>query len=257
MNLLLLEPDEINSDATVVLSDRRAEHLRKVLKVSPGKTLRAGILGGAIGEATVEEATSEEADAGRIRLRLDIPNAPAQRPPLDLIVALPRPQALHRVVQSAAVLGVGELALCNSWKVEKSYFDSPSATPEKIRHHLRLGAEQGGTTWLPEARVEKLLVPFLRSLGAPARDELRLIAHPGTECGLEEVATHLPAKITVAIGPERGWIDREIETFGEAGFRPVSLGPRILKTEMAVVALLAQIDLLRRFGEDLGPRPRS
>jgi hypothetical protein len=67
--------------------------------------------------------------------------------------------------------------------------------------------------------------------------------------------------VEIAIGPEGGWIDRELETFQEAGFQPVRLGPWILRVETAVTAALAQIELLRRVvqagGEDRLPSTGS
>ena len=55
----------------------------------------------------------------------------------------------------------------------------------------------------------------------------------------------------LAIGPEGGWIERELETFVERGFKPVSLGAPILRVEAAVAAALGQLLLLQRQHEKL------
>lgn len=243
MNLLLVSASEIADDRRVMLTDRRADHLRKVLKVEPGRRLRVGRLGGAQGTGTVLSVT---ADAVELEVAIDDRDEP--RPDVDLILGLPRPQALHRVLQTAAVMGIGRLDLVNAWRVEKSFFQSPSLADDAIRRHLLLGAEQGRRTWLPETHQQKLLVPFVRGL-RDSGPTLRLIADPESELTLEQAvrpALGSTTRFVVAVGPEGGWIDRELRTFQEEAFIPVSLGPWILRVENAVTAVLAQLDLLRR-----------
>ena len=52
----------------------------------------------------------------------------------------------------------------------------------------------------------------------------------------------MPGRPLLAIGPEGGWTDDEVELLEERGFRRVSLGPRILRTETAVVVMLARLE---------------
>lgn len=241
MNRLLLDPEEIADDGRVRLVDRRADHLRKVLRVEAGKAVRAGVVRGPLLDATVVAVSPE---AVELETAPRAGAAPPKRPPVDLVVALPRPQILHRVLQFAAAMGVARVDLVAAWRVEKSYFQSPSAQPDAIARHLRLGTEQGGGTWVPEAALHHRLVPLVTQLqsAAPRR---RLLAHPGQaalESRLGDQASGEP--LCLAIGPEGGWIDREVETWRAAGFEPVSLGPWVLRVEAAVVAALAQIDLL-------------
>lgn len=243
MNLLLIDATELDGRGQVRLSDRRAEHLRRVLKVTPGQRLRGGLVRGP--RASIEVCTVHP--DGSVDVRVEPEQASPSPPPrLDLIVALPRPQVLHRVLQFSAAMGIRHLDLIAAWRVEKSYFGSPSVTPTSLERHLRLGAEQGATTWVPEVAVHHRFLPFLDSL--EPSDALRLVAHPG-EPLLEAV---FPpdfaddARMQIAIGPEGGWIDREVASFTECGFRPASLGPWILRVEAAMIAVLAQVDLLRR-----------
>ncbi len=247
MNLLLVEEDEVSPGSRVRLSGRRAKHLLKVLRVEPGRRLRAGVVNGALGEAKVERIEGHE-----VVLRFDLHEPPPSASAwLDLVLAVPRPAVLHRVLQTAATMGVGRLWLTNAWRVEKSFFGSPSLESEAIARHLRLGAEQGGTTRLPEVRLERLLVPFLEQLGAPPPGTCRVLAEPRCGTQIEDHLAGLGAaaaktRYQLAIGPEGGWIEREIETFGNAGFTPVELGPWVLRVETAVAAAMAQIELLRR-----------
>ena len=213
------------------------------MRVEPGQQLRVGVLGGGTGVGRVEAI-----EGTAIRLALDVPEGEPVVSRVDLVVALPRPQALHRLLQTAATMAVGRLDLIKSWRVEKSFFSSPSLRPETVRRHLLLGAEQGGGTHVPEVGIHHRFVPFVESLGDPG-DEIRWVAHPGG-APLErlEAGADGRRRILLAVGPEGGWIDREIETLGQAGFEPIDLGPWILKVENAVTAALAQIDLVGRLG---------
>lgn len=244
MNLLLLEPGEIASDGAVALDGRRADHLRGVLRAVPGKTVRVGVIEGGVGEGRVVSVTAD-----RVELSVDIDpiSAPDERW-IDLIVAMPRPAVLHRVLQTAAAMGVGRLVLLTAWRVEKSFFSSPALEEAAIRKHLWLGAEQGMVTRLPRVEIQRLLVPFVRALEGHPDPPLRMLAHP-TAVGRFESVFEMPSpgrRLELAIGPEGGWIDREVETFRQAGFKPFSMGPWILRVEAAVTAALAQAELLRR-----------
>ncbi len=240
MNLLLLEPGEISAGGTVRLEGRRAEHLRKILRVEPGRELRLGVLGGGRGVGRVLAVTGDA-----VELTVEVGEEAPRRPWIDLIVALPRPAVLHRVLQTAAAMAVGTLDLTAAWRVEKSFFSSPALAGEAIRRHLLFGAEQGMVTRLPEVRLHRLLVPFVRELEARPEPPLRLLAHPEAAEPLEVAFTKV-GRIEIAIGPEGGWIDREVETFQEAGFVPFCLGPWILRSETAVTSALAQAELVRR-----------
>ncbi len=241
MNLLLLERHELDGAGRARLSDRRAEHLRKVLRVTPGQSLRLGIVGGGMGEGRVcaVEGDAVVVEAGAAET---LPPAPW----IDLIVALPRPAVLHRVLQSCAAMGVGRLDLVNAWRVEKSFFSSPALAEEAIRRHLWLGAEQGATTHLPPVAIHRRLMSLLDArwaADAHGRPATRLLAHPGAP-PIEQAALTWP--LVLAIGPEGGWIQREIDTFVERGFAPVSIGAPILRVEAALSATLGQLLVLRR-----------
>ncbi|HLU68040.1 MAG TPA: RsmE family RNA methyltransferase [Kofleriaceae bacterium] len=247
MNLLLFDPAELAAGAggvTLAAGDRRARHLVAVLRARVGQVLRAGVAGGATGSA---EVLAIAGGAVTLRVALDGPASP--RPPVDLVLAVPRPKALARALQTAAALGVGRIDLVNAWRVDRAYFSSPQLAPAALAEAVRLGCEQGGTTWLPEVAVHPLLMPFLRASAPGWSGRRLLLAHPRAGVRLEEVAR--PGEggpALLAIGPEGGWIEREVETFAGLGFSPVSLGDAVLRVEAAIAALLAQLELLRRLG---------
>ena len=237
MNLLLVDRTELAGD-TVVVRDRRAEHVRTVIGAKVGTTLRAGVIGGELGSA---EVIADDGTA--IELRLALTEPPSAPLPIDVVLAVPRPKVVTRVVEAVAAFGIARLDLTNAWRVDKSYLKSPRLAPDALAHAARLGAEQGATTHLPAIDVHPRLMPLIGTFTGPG---LRLIAHPGAPP--IEAAFGEARPITLAIGPEGGWIAREVETFVACGFQPVSLAAGILRVETAVAAALGQLLLLLRNG---------
>ncbi|HTL33749.1 MAG TPA: RsmE family RNA methyltransferase [Kofleriaceae bacterium] len=242
MNLLLIEPGELRSDGTCVIADRRMHHLRTVLGVEVGSTVKAGVLNGALGTGEVIAI-----DGDGITLRLALTNSPSRPIDVELLLAVPRPKVITRTIEIAASFAVRRIDLTNAWRVDKSYLRSPRLDPVALTLAARFGAEQGGTTYLPDIALHDRLMALLDTrFGAQdaRKSELRLIAHPNAPSIENVVTTRTP--IALAIGPEGGWIERELETFVGRGFKPVSLGAPILRVEAAVASALGQLLLLHR-----------
>lgn len=234
MNLVLVEPAEL-VDGVATLGGRRAKHVYEVHRAREGDTLRAGVVGGRVGEALVRRATP---DAVELALTLD-----ADPPPplaIDLVVALPRPKFLLRVLQAASSLGVKRVVVVNAARVEKSFFGSPSLEPEAIREHCLLGLEQARDTVLPEVLVRERFRPFVED-EAPAlwSGAKKLVAHPTAPRG--NFPKLSGERAVVAIGPEGGWVPFEVELLAKAGFEPFTLGERILRVDVAVTYALAKL----------------
>nr|WP_189662344.1 16S rRNA (uracil(1498)-N(3))-methyltransferase [Pseudomonas sp. RW10S2] len=231
--LLLEEADFVAADR-VVLADRRFTHMQDIHRVAVGDNLRVGRIGGLMGQAEVIRLEGHEAE-----LRVSFDQQPPAKLPLTLVLAVPRPKMLRRLFQTIATLGVPRLVLVNSYKVEKSFWQTPFLHPDSIRENLILGLEQARDTVLPEVIIEKRFKPFVEDrLPAIADGTLGLVGHPGPYPGCPRA---VQGPVTLAIGPEGGWIPYEVELLGKAGLAPVQLGERILRVETAVTALLSRI----------------
>jgi RsmE family RNA methyltransferase len=241
VNLLLVDPDEVAPDGTCTIADRRAVHVRTVLGAALGDRLRAGVIGGATGHAEVVAD-----DGAAITLRLALADPPAPPLAVELVLAIPRPKVLSRVIETAAAFRVARIDLTNAWRVDKSYLASPRLAADALGHAARLGAEQGMTTHLPAIAVHRRLMALLDERFATPPARTCVIAHPGAP-PLEAAVRGGP--VTLAIGPEGGWIDRELATFVARGFQVASLGAPILRVEAAVVAALGQLLLLDRLSQ--------
>lgn len=234
MNLLLLTPEDCPEPGLARLSGRRLKHVQEVHRAAVGDSLRVGLLGGLMGEGEILFLSREE-----LVLRTCLDTAPPEKLPLTLMLSLPRPKMLKRILQTTATMGVARLVLMNSFRVEKSFWDSPWLAPEVLREQLVLGLEQARDTVLPEVVIEPLFKPFVEDrLPALCHNTRCYVAHPGVS---ERCPVALNQSLTLAIGPEGGFIPYEVEKLVETGFEAVHLGPRILRVETAVTALVSRL----------------
>ena len=250
MNLILIHPHELDSAGRVRLGAERAEHIRTVLKATPGKPLKIGLLNGSKGTGTVEEISGKE-----VVLRCEFEETIPPRPSVDLLLALPRPKVMKRLWAQLAALGVGRIILTNAEKVERYYFDSHVLEPDFYTARLIEGLQQAGDTLLPEVQIVRQLKPFLEDEKFPNIGN-RLLADPsGTRTvfqWLEESGEKFPmvGNVLIAVGPEGGWTPYELELFAAHGFQAVHVGPRILRTDTACVALLSLLTLVSGANEN-------
>lgn len=234
MNLLLVEPTDFIADHRVRISDRRLQHVLKVHRATLGEQLKVGQLDGLMGQGVLTRLDNEA-----MELELSLDNAPPPQLPLTLLLALPRPKMLKRIFQSCATLGVKELILINSYRVEKSYWQTPFLAEDKIREHLILGLEQGMATQLPKVILRKRFRPFVEDeLPALVNGKRALVAHP---YHAQPCPRAVSDETVLAIGPEGGFIPYEIDKLTQTGFTPVEIGQRILRVESAITALCSKL----------------
>jgi len=234
VNLLLLEDADFIASDRVVLRDRRLKHMQEVHRSEVGDSLRVGRVGGLLGSAELLRLEPREAE-----LSVVFDREPPAKLPLTLILALPRPKMLRRVFQTIATMGVPKVILVNSYRVEKSFWQTPFLEPAAIREQLILGLEQARDSVLPEIVIEKRFKPFVEDrLPAFVDGTLGLVGHPGN---FPACPRAIEQPVTLAIGPEGGWIPYEIDLLRASGMNPVQLGERILRVETAVTALLARL----------------
>jgi RsmE family RNA methyltransferase len=233
MNRIILTSDELLPDGTVTLTDARAEHIRTVLKARVGDEVRTGVLNGLIGTSRVERL-DEEAIVLRTQHEEQAPE-----PWFNLILAAPRPKVLKRLWPQLAALGAGRIVILNAFKVEKCYFSSQWIDPAYYTPLLIEGLMQAGTTRLPEVQIKQRFKPFMEDeLDNCFPNALRLLAHPG-EAGGHGWNLADGQRPLLAVGPEGGWTDYELDMFLTRGFIPFSLGSRSLRTDTATIALIA------------------
>ena len=235
MNLVLLSADDLCGPNQAIIRDqRRLAHISQIHNAQLGQELNAGILNGAMGKAVITHL-----DTQQIHLQLQLDRQPPPPLPLTLILGLPRPKMLRRIFQTIATLGVKQVYLINSYRVEKSYWQTPFLQDQAIREQLLLGLEQGCDTLLPQVHLIKRFKPFVEDeLPGIIQGSQALVAHPYTHL---DCPRQCSSAVSLAVGPEGGFIPYEIDLLQQAGFTPVTLGQRIMRVETAIPFLLSRL----------------
>jgi len=243
MNLMLFEPSAVAAGSPVRLSAAQTAHLRGVLRVAPGDTVRVGVIDGPTGTGTVASV----ADEG-IELVCAFDGEVPERPRVDLLLAVPRPKVMRRLWAHLAALGVGRVILTNAEKVERDYFGSHALREDVFRPLLVEGLEQARDTRLPVVSIHKRFKVLVEDdLDTLAGGAARIVAHPDSARG--GAATFASAlagvgaseRALVAVGPEGGWNDFELSLLEAHGFARAGIGPRTLTTTTACIAILALV----------------
>lgn len=230
--MILFEPEEAGDEIRLAADDERARHIREVLRGEAGRRVRVGVVDGAVGEADIVES-GEGGTVLRCRW-----GAVPERPKLDVMLAMPRPKVLRRLWSAMAMLGVGRIWVCSTRTTERAYAGSHVLEERVVREELKKGLCQARDTRLPEVRTGR----SVREAAEEAAGEgyaVRLAAHPGGDGEEWRRAAGEGGRALLAVGPERGWMREELAFLESRGFGRISLGERALRSDVALVALMA------------------
>lgn len=231
MNLILL-PAQSHTTDWIIDDPRQVQHIQQQLKSKRGDTLKIGIQNQGRYRCQICDI-----QAHQIKIRPLHHDAVPHKIPVTLMVALPRPKALRRLIMDATSLGVEKIVLFHSYHVEKSYWQTPYL--QQLQHYMQLGLEQAGDVFFPEIQLEKRFKPFVEDrLSTWAQHTPTFVAHPYATATLP-VRFNQPCQIM--LGAERGFIDYELDLLQKNGCQIVQLGNRILRTETAMAAVLARL----------------
>jgi len=234
MNRILFEKSEI-TDGVASCGGVRAEHILKVLHGEVGQTLKTGEIDGPIGTGEIVVI-----DGGVVKVRVSH-DGESLRPWCDLVLAPPRPRVMKRLIPQLAALGVGTIVLVGAKKVEKDFWGATLLKEENYRPLFVDGLMQSGTSVMPCLETRRNFRRFVNDeLDAMFPTANRVVAHPYDARGAS--AADGEGRLLLAVGPEGGWTDEEVELLESRGFRRCSLGQRILRTDTAVVALLSKLN---------------
>jgi len=220
---------EIRS-GTATLAGEAAHHLTRVLRIEKGQKYE--IFDNR--EVWLAEVDAAQRDLVTFRAleRLDAPEPPVHT---ALYVALIRFERIELLVEKATELGVGSIVFFAAKRSEKGLDRAASKRMERWRRIAREASEQSRRVRLPE-----IAGPIAFQEALDAAEGLRLLLDESPDP--RPLLAALPAdRVSVLVGPEGGWTDRERTLAQESGWRSVSLGSSILRTETAAIAALAVI----------------
>jgi len=242
MNLILLFDSDFITPTRVRLTDRRLEHIKEILKAKMGQELTVGKANDLMGHGVIIEQKNDY-----VELEVKFDKKPPKILPLTLILALPRPPMLKRILFSAAMLGLKKIIILNFNRVEKSLWNSSALKDEAIKEQLVLGLEQAKDTVLPEVILKKRFKPFVEDeLPGLIKGKLALVAHPekvvtGTTFLIDLKKSCACHDFFLIIGPEGGILDYEIDFLKSAGCQTIDLGPRIIRTEFVLPYVIGKL----------------
>lgn len=234
MNIVLLNANQdCSSDIWSIEDQRQIKHLNQHLQLRAGDTLKVGVRDGQRYLTEVQSITAQQIMLRPIQTE-SVPN----KLPVHLILALPRPKVLRRMIMDAVTLGVECISLIHSYRVDKSYWQSPFL--QQLDDYVTLGLEQAGDTIVPEIQLYKRFKPFVEDVLPTLISEQRpaYVAHPYAEQSMPHAIAH---GCNLIVGPEGGFIPYEIELLKKNGCQAMSLGNRILRTETAVSNILGRL----------------
>ena len=236
MNIVLFEPAEILGSQAVA-SDERAKHIAKVLRASVGDSVRVGIVNGSMGYGTITRINRRPPYL--VELHVSVEDSPPSPSPIDIILALPRPIMFKRILSQATTLGVKRFHIINAGRVEKSFWDASVVAESAYRAHLLKGLEQAVDTRLPDVYFHRSFKLFLDCTVPELQKDydVLLVADPAFPFLTLPHMVKGRGRILLAVGPEGGWLDYEIDKMVDSGFKGFGIGSRILRVDTAVIGL--------------------
>jgi len=225
MNHLLIFPKDKISEKEIQISDYRKDHILKILKLKKGDQIKVGEYQGKTGLGIIESIGEN------INIKYELLRSPPEKIPLQVIIGLSRPKVLSRLITDLATYGVEQIDIIQTWYGDKGYWNNDLFSEKGLKNCVAKGLEQAMDTIPPVIKLIKRFGPYSNDvLPTYIINSKCYIAQPNSEQALE---THKNKRSVIAIGPERGFTAYEVKQFIKAGFEPVSLGNRILRTEAA------------------------
>ena len=235
MNIILLDDNKfITTDSAIIHNQSTIVHLKTVLNVHHGDLIKLGKLGGDMGHGRIAHMDENQVILSEITLT----KSPPCKLNLVVILALPRPKVLRRLVMDMTAAGVRHMVFINSYRTDKSYWSSPLLS--RLDEFVIEGLQQGIDTIAPQITLAKRFKPFVQDdLPSLIGDGGAIVAHPYAEEHFGKLTQNQLPQVLV-VGAEGGFIPYEIQLLVSVGVQAASLGKRILRTEAAVNALLGR-----------------
>lgn len=241
MSRFFVRPDQIDEErGEIRLEGADSHHVCQVLKMRAGETVWA-----LPGDGAEYEAHLCEVGKSRTLAKIDAKRLLETEPRASVTVAQAIPKSLDKlewVLQHGTEVGAGGFLVFESER-GRAQADRFSAKIGRWQEIVRSAAEQSRRAILPE--VEGIL-SFTEVLSrAPLFDTVLLAYEAERITKLRDaLPKHWPSRVLALIGPEGGFTGEEVRAARDAGATPITLGPRILRTETAGLVLLSQIVLL-------------
>ncbi len=240
MNIVLLSKSDFITESEVLIKDKnKYKHITKVLKATTGNNIKIGLINDLLGTGIIKNTDKTEKT---ILLEVELNKKPPKSLNTTLILAMVRPKSLKKALHIAISMGIKKIIIIKTWRVDKSYWSSPVLLEESLKQISIEALEQAKDTIMPEITIKKRFKPFMEDELQPLMsDKKGVIAHPVAEKSFFDQNINLRNIDFLAIGPEGGFIDYEIDKFKQIGFEVFKLNERILRVEYAIPVILSRL----------------
>lgn len=251
MHRFHLSPERCRG-STFTLTDGEAHHAARVLRVQPGE--RVTVLDGTGGEFFCEVG-----DVTKREVTLRVAERKVHRAPpcqITLLLAIPKGKIIESIIEKATELGAHRIVPLLTERVTTRLDEESAADKGAKWQHVAVEAiKQCGAAWLPKIEAPVALKEFL------ARGEKCDLALVGALQGkahhpreyLREFETQRgarPRSVAIWIGPEGDFTTEELAAIQDAGAKPITLGPLVLRVETAAIYCLSFLNYELRSGQD-------
>lgn len=248
-------PEQITGDQVIVTGED-VNHMKNVLRMRPGEKVR-------ISNGSDEDyyCSIEELKEGQVLLHIDSKEASSVELPVQIYLfqGLPKSDKMDRIVQKAVELGAcAVVPVAMKRSIVKLDQKKAAAKVKRWNSIAESAAKQSGRLVIPTVQMP---VTFAQAVEQAAELEWKLLPYEneegmeGVRCLLgelaeqvrqqnretteEEISSKSPLRVGIFIGPEGGFDPNEVQLAEREGWKKISLGRRILRTETAGMALLS------------------
>ncbi|WP_019674110.1 16S rRNA (uracil(1498)-N(3))-methyltransferase [Psychrobacter lutiphocae] len=220
------------TDTVFITELAQVRHIQQVLKLKVGERLKVGQVNGALGSAQIAQILTDKV----VLTDIELDSKPPTKLDLKIVLALPRPKVLRRLIMDMTAIGVSDIVLVNSYRSDKSYWQSPML--KRLDEFVIAGLQQGVDTVPPTIHLKQRFKPFVEDeLPQMIAGKRAAVMHPYAIASFSEFTNDGGLPQLLCIGAEGGWIDYEVQLFQAQGCQALNLGDRILRTEAVVNAL--------------------
>lgn len=214
-------------------------HLKETLNAQVGDSLKCTILNQAHCRGEIAKLSDDECVLNLHDFK------DYTSPWINLIVGISRPQTTKKILEHATTFGAGKMHFYRASLSEKSYLTSKVFDQAEMSSHLLAGLSQSGIYGqMPEVLLD-MHNPALSYNNCNQKFILDLNGAKSFLDYHQKEEINFSEPIHLAIGPERGFISKDIEYFKEAGFKSVKISSSVLRVEHAIYSAISQLEMLR------------
>lgn len=233
MNSVILTENDLISENLYQLSTEASAHLNEIVKVKIGETLKATILNKCLATCEIIEVSDQ------IKLKV-LEEKPGKNFPIHFVIGASRPPTMKKVLEHGSSLGVSNFHIIKGELSEKSYLQSKLYQNDNFQELTRLGISQSAVFHVdPSLNIAQ----YPNQLDLPETTQ-KYILSPYAENHVKDIQIDINEDSVFAIGPERGWTEKEVQSFVDRGYKEIKISPSILRVEIASFALLGYLNQL-------------